>query len=325
MLVLNEKDCAKLSNMTEVIDSVAQALQEYSSGRTITPIRTVLPVKKTNGNALFMPSVAEEAGSLGMKFVSVFPSNKIQGKKTINGVVLLADIETGEPLAMLEGSYLTVLRTGALSGLATKYLSRDDSKTLCIIGTGEQAKGLCDAVLAVRDIETIHLYNRSEKKARDFARYIEERYHVDVFVHHDPDEAIDGADIVVTATNASTPVFSRTLRPGTHVNAVGSFRPTMQELPTHVVAKADKVVVEAKDAALEETGDLLTPIREGVFSETRIHAELGQIVNNDIKGRERGKEITVFKSVGLAVADIVVAKHLYEKAVEHNIGQKVEL
>lgn len=324
MLVLNAKDIQTISDMTDIIESVETALSEYSFSRTITPIRTVLPVAKSEGSALVMPSLAEEAGSLGMKFVSVFPNNKAKGKKAIYGVVLLADVETGEPIALLEGSELTVLRTGALSGLATKYLSRHSSKSLCIIGTGEQAKGLCDAVLAVREIEMINLYNRSEKKAHDFAKYVEQRYHVNVSVYKDPDKAIDGADIIVTATNAKTPVFSKALKQGVHINAVGSFRPTMQELPSKVISNADKVVVEAKDAALEETGDLQIPIQEGAFGEDRIYAELGQIVNNDVLGRENEKEITVFKSVGLAVADIVVAKHLYEKALDQNIGQQIE-
>jgi len=150
-----------------------------------------------------------------------------------------------------------MIRTGALSGVATKHLSREDSKKLCIIGTGEQAKGLVEAILAVRNIEEILLYNRTEQKAHEFAEYIRNKFdkHVQVFLN--PNEAVLKADIIVTTTNSSTPVFSEPLKPGVHVNAVGSFRPTMQELPSHALSVAHKVVVESSEAALEETGDLL--------------------------------------------------------------------
>lgn len=325
MLVLSASDQQKLLHMPEVIDAVATALEEYSARRTVTPVRTVLNVEKAGGHAIFMPSVAEEAGSLGMKYVGSFPNNKAMGKAAINGVVLLADVQTGEPQALLEGSYLTVMRTGALSGAATKYLARSNSKVLSVIGTGAQAIGQCEAVMAVRNIEKIKLYNRSEKKAYDLAKQLRIRHNVEVLVQQDADQTVDGADIVVTATSSSTPVFSSRLGPGVHVNAIGSYQPTMQELPTHVVSGADKVVVESVEAALEEAGCLQIPIQEGEFSPDRIHSELGFIISNEAVGRERDDELTVFKSVGFAAADIIVAKYFYEKALRENIGQQIEL
>ncbi|MEC2492028.1 NAD(P)-binding domain-containing protein, partial [Bacillus cereus] len=232
----------------------------------------------------------------------------------------LSDFQTGEPLALLEGSYLTMIRTGALSGVATKYLARHNAKTLCIIGTGEQAKGIAEAIFAVRDIEKVILYNRTEEKAYAFAEYIQERFNKPAYVHTNANEAISEADIIVTTTNASTPVFSEKLQKGVHINAVGSFKPNMQELPSHAIAGANKVVVESKEAALDETGDLQVPIKEGLFKANAIHAELGQIISGEKAGRENNEEITIFKSVGLAVVDIIVAKYLYEKAVECGIG-----
>jgi ornithine cyclodeaminase len=325
MLVIKADEQKSLVDMNEIIEYVAVALKEFSAGRTITPIRTALPFANSQNTALVMPSVVEEFGSLGLKVVMVAPNNKKLGKKIINGVVMLSDFETGEPLALLEGSYLTMIRTGALSGVASKYLAREDSKKLCIIGTGEQAKGLAEAVLAVRNIEEIALYNRTEQKAHDFAVYITEKFNKHVQVYTDPNQAVYAADIVVTTTNSSSPVFSAPLKGGVHVNAVGSFRPTMQELPSHIISSADKVVVESKEAALEETGDLQIPIQEGVFKESNIHAELGQIVNGERKGRENDREITVFKSVGLAVVDIVVAKYFYEKAIKNKVGTTIQL
>ncbi|CGG62091.1 ornithine cyclodeaminase [Streptococcus pneumoniae] len=189
-----------------------------------------------------------------------------------------------------------MIRTGALSGVATKYLARHNAKTLCIIGTGEQAKGIAEAVFAVRAIEKVILYNRTEEKAYAFAEYIQERFNKPAYVHTNANEAISEADIIVTTTNASTPVFSETLQKGVHVNAVGSFRPSMQELPSHAIAGANKVVVESKEAALDETGDLQVPIKEGLFKANAIHAELGQIISKEKAGRENNEEITIFKS-----------------------------
>ncbi|AKO93049.1 ornithine cyclodeaminase family protein [Priestia filamentosa] len=325
MLILNTEDQKSLADMNEIIEWAAISLKEFSAERTVTPIRSALPFGEGQNTALVMPSVAEGLGSLGLKVVNVAPHNKKLGKKTINGVVMLSDCETGEPLALLEGSYLTMMRTGALSGVATKYLSREDSKKLCVIGTGEQAKGLIEAVLAVRDIEEILLYNRTEQKAQEFAEYIKNKFSKQVRVYSDPNDAVSEADIVVTTTNSSTPVFSETLRSGVHVNAVGSFRPTMQELPSHVISQADKVVVESKEAALEETGDLQVPIQEGTFNPSNIYGELGRIVNEEYKGRENNQEITVFKSVGLAVVDIVIAQYFYKKAIENKVGTSIQL
>ncbi|MDQ0218169.1 ornithine cyclodeaminase family protein [Peribacillus cavernae] len=325
MLVINANEQRSLIDMNEVIEQAAIALREFSASQTVTPIRASMPFGNSQNTALVMPSVAEAHGSLGLKVVTVVPNNKKIGKKTISGVVMLFDFETGEPLALLEGSYLTMIRTGALSGVATKFLSRTDSKTLSIIGTGEQAKGLLEAVLAVRNIEKIMLFNRTEQKAHEFARYITERFEKDVQVYSDSNEVVQEADITVTATNSLSPVFSSLLRPGAHVNAVGSFRPAMQELPSSLISPANKVVVESREAALEETGDLQIPIREGVFKESAIYAELGEIVSGERNGRESDQEITVFKSVGLAVVDIIVAKYFYEKAIKNKVGTSVQL
>ncbi|PEC57378.1 ornithine cyclodeaminase [Bacillus cereus] len=324
MLVISANEQRNLANMNEVIEYAALALKEFSAERTITPIRGSLPFANEKNTALIMPSVAEGLEALGLKVVTVVPENKKIGKKTINGIVMLSDFQTGEPLALLEGSYLTMIRTGALSGVATKHLARHNAKVLCIIGTGEQAKGIAEAVFAVRDIEKVILYNRTEEKAYAFAQYIQERFNKPAYVHTNANEAISEADIIVTTTNASTPVFSEKLQKGVHINAVGSFKPNMQELPSHAIAGANKVVVESKEAALEETGDLQVPVREGLFEASDIHAELGQIISGERPGRENDEEITIFKSVGLAVVDIIVAKYLYEKAVENGVGNRIE-
>ena len=325
MLVINAEEQKSLIDMNEVIEHAASALKEFSASRTVTPIRAALPFYDSQNTALVMPSVAEGLGTWGIKVVTVAPNNPKIGKKTINGLVMLSDFETGEPLALLEGSYLTMVRTGALSGVATKYLAREDAKTLSVIGTGGQSEGLVEAVLAVRDIERIIVSNRTRQKAAEFAEYITKKFNKNVQVYSDPNEAVREADIIVTATNSSAPVFTEILKTGVHVNAIGSFKPTMQELPSHAISTADKVVVESKEAALEETGDLQIPINEGVFKESDIYAELGEIVSGKRSGRESNQEITIFKSVGLAVVDIVTAKYVYEKAIQNGLGTRIRL
>lgn len=313
--------------MTEAIEAVSVSLREYSLGNALTPIRTALPVSDHEGTSLFMPSYVKAAHSLGIKFVSVFPNNKQLGKKTINGVMIITDVSTGEPLALLEASYLTVLRTGAASGLATLHMSRENAKVLSVIGTGAQSRGLIEAVQTVRSIEEIRLFNRTFEKARLLANEInEQNRNINVTIFEHANEAVEGADIIVTATNSSEPVFSAdAVEAGTHINAVGSFRPSMQELPTGLIEKAEKIVVESKGAALEETGDLQVPIQKGVFSQEQIYAELGEIVLGKRAGRESAKEVTIFKSVGLAAMDVVIAKTIYDRAVAKGFGQKVTL
>jgi ornithine cyclodeaminase len=327
MLILSAEDQKKALTMSEAIDAVGFALVEVSAGRAITPIRTALPVQGVEGVSLFMPSLVEAASGLGVKFVSVFPHNKKLGKKTIYGVMVLADVETSEPLALLEASYLTVLRTGAASGLATRYLARQDAKVLGVIGTGAQSRGIISAIQEVRSIEEIRLFNRTPEKARMLADEIMElkgERNRTVRVVDSEEQAVDGADIIVTATNSMSPVFNAEhIGSGVHVNAVGSFRPDMQELPAELFSKKPKVVVESVEAALEETGDLMIPIERGMFSKSKFHAELGELVAGSKMGRENDNELTIFKSVGLAAMDVVVGRAIYDRAVALKLGTRV--
>lgn len=312
MQYINEHKQAELLNMTEVVEAVEEALQAYSEGHTETPLRHVLPFNKEN-KYLVMPALSNKLGIVGLKTVTFAPNNPQQGKNTIVGSVILSDYHTGETLAVLDGAYLTKIRTGAISGVATKYLAQHDAKTLCVIGTGEQAEGLVEAILAVREIEHIRLFNRTYDKAVKFANKLTDKHHITVDVYDTVENAMTNADVVVTATNASTPVFQQSLPAGAHVNAVGSFKPDMQEVPSIAVQHADKVIVESSDTALEETGDLITPIDEGVFNSNDLYGELGDIIAGKIEGRTNSEETTIFKSVGLAIVDIVVANYFYQK------------
>ncbi|MEJ7173759.1 ornithine cyclodeaminase family protein [Staphylococcus caprae] len=316
MRYLDEQTQAELLNMNEVIEEVGQALQAFSEGKTETPLRHVIPFNEEN-RYLVMPALSDELKIVGLKTVSFVPDNPKKGKSTITGSVILSDYETGETLAVLDGGYLTKIRTGAISGVATKYLSREDAKVLTVIGAGVQAEGLIEAVMAVRNIEEIHFSSRTKEKAEKLAKTTQQQFGVKVKVYDEADEAMEGADVVVTATNASKPVYSHTLHPGVHLNAVGSFKPDMQELPSESMMVANKIVVESTEAAMEETGDLKVPQDEGVLTDDMLYSELGDIVSGKKAGREDEKEVTLFKSVGLAIVDIVVAQYFYKKSLEN--------
>ncbi|GAA6817725.1 ornithine cyclodeaminase family protein [Helicobacter pylori] len=315
MRFISEQQQTDLLDMAEVVEAVEEALQAYSEGQTENPLRHVLPFNEDN-KYLVMPALSDKLGIVGLKTVTFAPNNPQQGKNTIVGSVILSDYDTGESLAVLEGAYLTKIRTGAISGVATKYLAQQNAKTLCVIGTGEQAEGLVEAVLAVRNITHIQLFNRTYDKAVIFANKLAAQYDITVEVFEDVEDGMHNAEVIVTATNATSPVFQNALTDGVHINAVGSFKPDMQELPSVALQQADKVVVESSDTALEETGDLINPIEEGVFKASDLYGELGNIVAGRLEGRLKDEEITVFKSVGLAIVDIVVANYFYQKLLK---------
>lgn len=326
MLVLSASEQKKALTMREAMHAVGTALIASSLGQTVTPIRTNIPISN-RGSALFMPSLVESSRALGVKFVSVIPGNKALGKKTIYGVMVLADVQTAEPLALVEASYLTKLRTGAVVGLATNYLARKESTVLGVIGTGAQARGIIEAICTVRDIHEIRLYNRSIDKARELEiELLLQKYGRIPSVHvvRYPKDAVKGVDIIVTATNSEKPVFTiDDLDAHVHINAIGSYRPDMQELPAELFDLRPKVVVESIHAAYEETGDFIIPKQQARFKEEDIYAELGDIVRGNQSGRVSSDEITVFKSVGLASMDVVIGQVLYERAIELNLGHIV--
>ncbi len=328
LLIISSEDQKRAVTIIEVIDAVELALCEFSSGNTTAPARAVISIPRASGNSLFMPSYVEAAESLGIKIVSVFPGNKGKGQQTINGILALMDVGTGEIIALLEASYLTILRTGAVVGLANKYLSRNDSETLGLIGTGAQSRGLINAIQAVRPIKNIYLYNRTSSKAYDLAAELKQslRERVSVEVVHCSDDAVKNADILVTATNSEQPVITAlNMKVGVTVNAIGSFTPQMQELPTNLVLQAQKIVVESRKAALLEAGDLIIPIRQGKFEASQIYAELGEITKGIKPGRENDDELIIFKSVGLSVMDVVTAKLIYDRAEQLGLGHRITI
>jgi len=325
--ILTEEDVRLALPMRETIETMKEAYRQFSAGMASVPLRTRIEVTDQEGVALFMPALLHTTRDLAIKIVSVFPRNTDLELPTIHALVVAIDPDTGRPLALIEGGSLTAIRTGAASGAATDLLARSGTRRVAIFGSGVQARTQLEAVCAVRDIEAAWVYSIDLEGAQTFAEEMGGvgRIPAQIKVAGEPIEALSAADVICTATTSSTPVFSgRDLRPGTHINAVGAFTPEMQELDEHTVERA-YVVVDSRAAALAEAGDLMIPIQKGLIREDHIRAELGEIVSGDAPGRTSDDQITLFKSVGVAVQDAAAAGLALRRAEELGLGQLVEL
>ncbi|ANU26358.1 ornithine cyclodeaminase family protein [Planococcus versutus] len=327
MLVINEQQIQQQYAMSDAIRDVTEMLRAKEQGQINNPHRTVLGFPERQASALYMPSADMVSKIAGVKVVTIFPENPAQNKPTTQGVILLSDGDNGEHVAMMTASYLTRLRTGALSGIATDLLARKESRVLTVIGTGGMAFEQVLGVLAVRPIEKIILVNRTPEKAERFGEQliafgIEVPYIVETLVS----SAVQQADIICCATRSTTPVFDgNDLKPGTHINGVGSYLPSMCEVDETTILRADKIVADDLPGVKDEAGELLHTVETGAWSFDQLHAELGQVVVGKTAGREAESEITFFKCVGAAYFDLAVAKGVYSKIKANGTGMEVEL
>ena len=318
--LLGATDVDRAIDMRQAIDIMATAFKELASGRANVPQR--LGVETEAGLVLAMPGSLPEQSALAIKVVSVFPGNSRLGLPSVFGLVLVLDASSGAPLALIEGSHLTALRTGAASGLATKLMAREDARTVALFGAGVQARTQLAAVRAVRDIREVRIVSRTPQSAERLAG---ELTGLETRVLADSGAAVRGADIVITATTSATSVvFGRDVEPGTHVNAIGAYTPTMREVDADVVRRA-RVVVDTRQGALAEAGDLIMAIRERVIASDHVVAELGEVVNGTVAGRTSEEEITLFKSVGHAAQDVALARCVLDVAVSRRLGTTVSL
>jgi ornithine cyclodeaminase len=323
--VISRDEVKKAVSMEQAIETVKAAFAQLSKGRASVPIRTQLGVPLHDGVTLFMPAYLEQTDELGMKMVSVFSGNLDQGLPTINAMVTLIDAETGLPTAIIDGTYLTALRTGAGSGAATDLLARVDAKSVAVLGTGVQGRSQLQAVCTVRAIEKVYVFDKREASARAFQEEMKDVISAEIEVVSEASRAVRKADVVCTATTSKTPVFSdEDLAPGAHVNAIGSFTPQMQELPHETIERC-LLVVDSREAVWAESGDLIIPRDQGRISEDRVHAELGEIVSGTKPGRTGAEQVTVFKSVGNAVQDVSVGARVLAEAKAKGLGTVVEL
>ena len=328
MLVLNADDVRRALPMTEAVAAVRAAFAALSGGRALMPPRSHLDIERYQGVTLVMPSYVDDEGgeALAVKVVSLFDGNTARGLARVQAAVVALEPDTGRPMALLEGATLTAIRTGAASGAATDLLGRPDSRVAAIFGAGVQARTQLEAVCTVRTIEKAFVYDSRREAAEALAAEMAGQGPIprDLRAAADPREAVAEADVICTVTTAHQPVFDDAdLKPGVHINAVGSYQPHVQEIPAATVARA-LVVVDSRKAALDETGDLIQPIAAGLFGPDHIHAELGEIVLGRAQGRTSAGQVTLFESVGIAVQDALAARTALARAAELGIGQRVD-
>jgi ornithine cyclodeaminase/alanine dehydrogenase-like protein (mu-crystallin family) len=314
--ILKGSDVVRLLPMSQAIERMRVAFGALSAGRVVMPMRSRVDTEK--GDMHLMPACLDDSG-LCVKAVLTFPGNRELGLPSVQGMLMVFDAQTGTPLALMDSARLTAVRTGAAGGLATELLARTDSRVLGVLGAGVQAAMQIEAARVVRDIRQILIHDVSRERAETLCEAIRgEDTALDVRVADGRDEVASEADILVTATTSTTPTFDSTkLRPGSHVNAVGCYLPDRREVDEHCVRTA-YVVADSREACLKEAGELIIPGREP-------DAELGDIVNGTAPGRSDQRQITLFKSVGLAVQDAAAAGWVLQQAEQLDVGTLVDL
>lgn len=323
MLVLSAADVRRALPMRPAIDSQREAFITLATGQAEVPQRTPVSVPEENATVLFMP--ARSASHVGAKIVSIFPKNPANDLPLVQGVLLLVDAGAGEPLALMDATYLTALRTGAAAAVATDLLAPPGARSAAIIGTGAQAVMQLLALCTVRSIEWVWVYSRDPEHVASFIGEMQAELKPTIMPATTAAEAVHDADIVCTATTSATPVFAgRDLKAGAHVNGMGSYTPEQREVDSETVRRARHVFVESRQAALAEAGDVLKPLAEGVIRKSDI-IELGAVAIGQHSGRTSVEEITLFKSVGSAVQDLAAAGAVLRRAREMQLGVDVEL
>lgn len=329
IVVLKEEHMKNVFTMKDAIRAAGDALKAYSEGKSRIPLRVNIDVPENAGQSLYMPGYASDAGALGVKIVSVYPRNIEKGLPSVPASMVLVDAETGQVCSLMDGTFLTRLRTGAVSGAATDLLARKDARTMALFGSGGQAATQLEAVLNVRNLERVKVCDIAIDRARDFARRMSEKFagtfSAAIEAVASSDEAVRDADIVTAVTTSSEPVFDgRMLKKGAHVNGVGSYTPEMSEIDEYTVCNSN-AYVDTRDGTLHECGNFLKPIGKGLFDAKKITGELGELISGKVPGRASGEEITLFCTVGTAVLDVVTARRIYEKALEKKIGEVIDL
>lgn len=325
MLVLNSKQVAQLLPMAECIELMADALGSLARGEVYQPLRTIVRPPEARGLLGLMPAYRSgEHGAFGLKAICVFPGNPALGKDAHQGTVMLFSQETGEPLALMNASAITAIRTAAASAVATRLLAREDANDLAIIGAGVQARTHLVALSSVRPIKRARVSCRNIDHATELVREMEEKLSFPIEPVNSNEAAIRDSDIIVTATSANEPVLKREwIADGAHINAIGTHSPQSREIDTATMAAA-RVFTDRRESILNEAGDYVLAAQEGAITPDNIVAEIGELVIGTKPGRTSPTEITLFKSLGLAIEDVVCAEYLLRKATAENVGTQVD-
>lgn len=323
VIIINQQEVGDLLTVPECMEVMEKVFHGLVAGECLLPLRQIMWLDKRVGALGMMPSHWESVGTIGLKAVTFFPGNEGTEHDTHQGAVLLYETRRGRLVAMVDATSITAIRTAAVSGVATRLLAREDAKILALIGSGVQANVHLDAMMACRAISSVRVCSKSLERAQAFANAVAPRHGVAISPTESVQEAVDGADIICTVTSSSDPVLmGEWLSPGVHINAVGSSVPFVRELDGEAV-KRSRLFVDRRESALIEAGDFVIAKREGLVDDDHILGELGELLTNMVPGRTSPQDITLFKSVGLAIEDLAAARHVYDKARKNGAGIRV--
>jgi ornithine cyclodeaminase/alanine dehydrogenase-like protein (mu-crystallin family) len=325
VLIANQREVTQLLPMAECIDVMTETLEALAEGKALLPLRTMMLLPDGESLMGVMPSYLGNIQSMGVKVISAFPINIGSEYDTHQGVVILFDAKYGVLRAIVDGTSITAIRTAAVSGVATRLLAREQAGDLALIGAGTQARTHLEAMKCVRQIRRVRVHSLPLDGAYAFAERESMRHGIPVEVKETAREAVEGADIICTLTTAREPVLKgEWVTAGAHINAVGAYTPTTRELDSQAVAQA-RLFVDRKEATLHEAGEFLIPKSEGRFGDEHILAELGELLTGKATGRRSPGEITLFKSLGIAIEDLAAANHVLQKARQTNLGLWAEI
>jgi ornithine cyclodeaminase len=311
--------------MPDLIKAMASALSEYSAGRVSQPVRTVLEVGPDHAYFGVMPAVINSPAAMGTKLVTVYGANLAKGLTSHLATIILLDPETGALVALLDGRYITEARTAAVSAVSVDRLARPDATSLAIIGSGVQATSHLEAIRQVRALGDVRVWSPNTARCEAFAEAARSETGLPVRAMTNASEAVHGADIVVLVTASPIPVVrDEDIAPGTHICAIGACRPTQREMPSTLVSRS-RLFVDSRAAALVEAGDIVLPIAEGAITADHIAGELGTLVLGQCEGRRSQEDVTLFKSLGMAVEDVVAAQLAVERAESAGLGARFSL
>ena len=322
ILVINAGQVRDLLPMSDCIDAMAVALKALRLKHALNPLRLVTRLPDESGFLITMPSYV--SGAMGVKVITVMPGNHGTAYDSHQGAVLLFEAEHGSPLALIEAGTITGIRTAAVSGLATRLLAREDAGDLAILGSGVQARTHLEAMSVARKLRRVRVWSRNPAHAQAFAESESARYGLTIEPMPDVSSAVEGADLICTTTASNEPVLrGEWVAPGGHLNVVGASISTARECDTALMVKS-RLFVDKRKSALAEAGDFLIPKGEGAVDDSHIQAELGEILTGEAGGRKSPNDITLFKSLGLAIEDLAAAQIIYAKAKEKGIGARVD-
>lgn len=324
MLLLSCDNIKQVFTMNDAIAADKLAFQLFSENKTEVPLRTQIVDEKQNGTFLFMPSYSPDLAAAALKIINIFPDNIDKGLSSAPAQVLLVDGATGYVNALLDGTTVTQLRTGAASGVAFDVLGRKDAKKGALIGTGGQAATQLEAMLCVRNLDVVYVFDQNSERTQAFVEEMKrtlKKYPTEILPATSSDEAIHDADLIITVTPATSPVFDgNKVKRGATVSCVGSYQPQMQEMDPVILKRASKIYFDSEEAVLSEAGDILIPLAEGLITKEDFTGDIGEVLLEKVVGRESEDEIIVFKTVGIGAQDLVTAKKIYECALEKEIG-----